>query len=73
VKPGGEARGEAKGEAKGAAKEARRLLQVQGRRKFGASPDSEAALQGVADRERLERMAERIFDATSWADLLNTP
>jgi hypothetical protein len=28
--------------------------------------------QGIADPARLERMAERIFDATDWDDLLAT-
>ena len=69
----GEAKGEARGEARGAAKEARRLISAMGGRKFGASAASEAALQEIADTERLERIAVRIFDATSWDDLLNTP
>jgi predicted transposase YdaD len=57
----------------GRTQEARRLLQVQGNRKFGRSPQAEEALQGIDDRERLERMAERIFDAADWDDLLSTP
>ncbi len=58
----------------GRTEEAQKILLRQGQRRFG--PPTEAtrmALQGMTDLERLERMTDRIFDATTWEDLLNTP
>jgi hypothetical protein len=46
--------------------ETRRLLLAQGRKKFGAGGNAEATLQSISDAERLERMAERIFDVSGW-------
>jgi hypothetical protein len=70
----GEAKGEAKGEARGALAQARRLLLRIGQKRFGAPPPAaEAAVGAVADRDRLERMAERVLDAAGWDDLLATP
>jgi hypothetical protein len=44
-----------------------------GRKRFGPpTPAMEAGLRAVADLGRLERMAERILDATGWDDLLAT-
>jgi hypothetical protein len=44
-----------------------------GAKRFGVAPSAvEAAVRGVTDRDRLERMADRIFDATGWDDLLTT-
>jgi hypothetical protein len=52
----------------------RRILRRQGERRFGVPrPEDEAALASIADVGRLDRMADRILSATSWADLLNTP
>ena len=69
----GFAQGEARGETRGALTEARNLLLLQGRKRFGsAPPTTEAAVRAIEDRVRLERMAERIFDATGWDDLLAT-
>jgi hypothetical protein len=63
-----------KGVAQGAVEELRRVLRMQGRKRFGDVPTTaEAGLSGIADPTRLERMAERIFDATNWDDLLATP
>jgi predicted transposase YdaD len=57
----------------GREEEARKILLRQGQRKFGPpDPAVEATLQGITDLERLERMTDRIFDATSWPDLLAT-
>jgi predicted transposase YdaD len=66
-------RGRAEGRAEGRADEARRLLLIQSRKRFGAAPASESALEGVGDTARLERMAERVLEATGWDDLLATP
>jgi hypothetical protein len=49
------------------------LLRV-GRRRFGgpASEAVEAALKAITDEERLGRMTERLLDASSWQELLET-
>jgi hypothetical protein len=61
------------GREEGALREARKLLLRLGRRKFGApEPAVEAAVQAITDLDRLERMSDRMFDATSWQDLLAT-
>jgi hypothetical protein len=54
--------------------EVKKLLVRLGQKRFGA-PDSSitARLEGVTDLNRLERMSDRLFDASGWADLLNTP
>jgi hypothetical protein len=44
----------------------------QGTRKFGPEPTAEGRLNAITDFGRLERMTERILDATSWDDLLAT-
>lgn len=67
-------KGVEKGAAEGAVREARRLLLVMGRKRLGPPPPAaDATLQGITDAARLERIAERIFDATGWDDLLATP
>ena len=38
-----------------------------------AHRDEVAALDALADVERLERMTERLLDATGWAEVLATP
>jgi hypothetical protein len=58
----------------GREKQAKRTLLRQGGRRFGhASPTQESALQAITDLERLDHMLDRIFDANSWQDLLDTP
>lgn len=70
----GRAEGRAEGEARGRASEARGLLLLMGEAKFGA-PDgaTRAALEGIDDLARLERMGPRLLTAASWAELLATP
>ena len=60
--------------AEGRAEEARRIPVRLGTRRL-ERPDvrTRAALAAIDDAERLERMAERVLDATSWADVLSTP
>ena len=61
------------GVAQGALEEGRRILLRQGAKRFGAaSAEQTAAVQAISDRERLERMAERVIDAIDWNDLLAT-
>jgi predicted transposase YdaD len=52
----------------------RRLLLRIGERRFGR-PDARTkrALARITYRERLERLGERIFEATTWQDLLASP
>jgi len=66
----GEARGEAVGLARGRAETILRL----GTKRFGPpAPVAAERLAALADVGHLDRMADRIFDATSWEDLLGTP
>jgi hypothetical protein len=63
-----------RGIAKGAIQEAQSLILRQGTKRFGPpTPEVEAAMRATADHARLERLADRVIDATSWADLLATP
>lgn len=69
----GRAKGLVQGKAEGALETGRNYLLIQGRKRFGApAADREAALAAITDPARLERMAERILDATGWDDLLAT-
>jgi hypothetical protein len=62
------------GELQGKIKECRKLVIALGRTKFGHVDQTiEAVLNSSADIDRLERMAEAIFRANTWQDLLNTP
>jgi predicted transposase YdaD len=70
----GEIRGRAEGEIKGRAEEARRLLLRLGRKHLGDPEQAvEAAVRAITDVERLELLAERITEVSSWLDLLRTP
>ena len=66
--------GEARGEARGRAEEASRVLIRLGTRRLG-QPDAAttASLAELTDVERIERMIDRLLDATSWAEVLATP
>ena len=59
------------GEAKGRAEGERDVILLQGRKRFGA-PDAKtvAALEAIAERETLERLAERLLEVESWNELL---
>jgi predicted transposase YdaD len=63
--------GEAIGEAKGEAKEARKLIFLLGRNKFGEpSAEAEAALNALSDVNRLEELGVRLLRVSSWEELL---
>ena len=51
----------------------KRLLLLQGRKRFG-SPDLQtaAAIEAITDLERLEQLGERLLDVSSWEELLAT-
>jgi hypothetical protein len=52
----------------------RRLILRHGGRRFGEPTDAiRATLEGITDLERLRRMADRVFEATSWQAVLDTP
>jgi hypothetical protein len=59
---------------RGRAEEARGMILLIGGQRFGAAPEAvAAAVRGIADRDRLQRLAGRLLDATDWDDLLATP
>src|SRR5262249_52103329 len=67
-------KGEARGEAKGEVKEARRLVLLQGNKRFGpAPPEVTAALQAITDTDKLEQLGLRLLDVESWHELLGLP
>jgi hypothetical protein len=60
--------------AKGALKGAKRLLMLQGQKRFGQpDADSLAAIETITDVERLEQLGQRLLDVSSWQELLATP
>ncbi len=62
------------GRAEGRADEAHRILVRLGTRRLKRPhARTRVALAAIDDAEHLERMAERVLDATSWADVLSTP
>ncbi|MBA4067095.1 MAG: hypothetical protein C0501_25985 [Isosphaera sp.] len=59
---------------RGRAAEARGLILMIGGQRFGTAPETvAAAVRGITDRERLERVAGRLLAAAGWDDLLATP
>ena len=65
-------KGEAMGEAKGKLEEARRILLMMGRNRFGEpSPEVAARLDAVTDLNRLEELSVRLLQAASWQELLS--
>jgi hypothetical protein len=62
------------GEIKGMLRARQEDLFRLGRRRFGApNPETEAALRGVADPERLARLVDSLQDVSNWNELLATP
>jgi hypothetical protein len=67
----GKAEGRAQGLAEGQAKEARRILLLQGRSRFGEpTPEVAAALNALADVNKLEELSVRLLQVSSWQELL---
>ncbi|MBY0522704.1 MAG: DUF4351 domain-containing protein [Gemmataceae bacterium] len=57
----------------GRIEEARKLMRRLGYKRFGKPSEAvNAQLEAISDLERLERMAERVLDATSWQEFLET-
>jgi hypothetical protein len=58
----------------GRIEEAQKILLRQGRQRFGLASDAvKTTLLGTTDLERLERMADRLLQVSSWQELLETP
>jgi hypothetical protein len=54
--------------------QAKRSLLSIGTQRFGPADDTvQARLNAITDLERLDRQIDRLFEATSWQDLLDTP
>jgi hypothetical protein len=67
-------RAEAKGERQGRVHAIRTMVLRLATKRFGPPDETAVAtLEAVTDPERLERLADRVLDATGWADLLGTP
>jgi hypothetical protein len=63
-----------KGEARGRADEARKLLILQGRKRFGPPDEqTEAKIAALGDLDRLHELGARILDVASWDELLGSP
>jgi hypothetical protein len=70
----GEAKGLLKGKAEGKAEEARRMLVLFGQNPLGEpSAEVKAALEAIADVNRLEELAVRVNSVASWQELLGLP
>lgn len=68
----GKAEGVAQGLAQGQLLSLRATVRRIGAKRFGEPPtEVVAALDGIADLARLERLTDRVLDATGWDDLLN--
>jgi hypothetical protein len=61
-----------RGVAAGRVEQARAVVVRLAHKRFGPSPAGEAAVNAVADLPRLDRLADRVLDATGWDDLLAT-
>lgn len=69
----GKAEGKAEGEAIGKAAEARRMLLLQGRDRFGEpSAKIMASLDAMTDLSQLEALAVRLLHVKTWEELLGT-
>lgn len=68
------AKGRSEDKVEGRSEEARSLIMRMGKKKWGrVDTQTKTSLAAIMDVERLERLADRLFDASSWADLLETP
>jgi hypothetical protein len=68
------AKGEKRGIAIGEIRQTQQLIVRLGVKRFGPPlTDIEATVQAIQDRARLEQIADRIDEASDWADLVATP
>ena len=69
----GKAEGRAEGKAEGFVEGAQRTIILQGSKRFGSPTETAiSVIRNNKDPERLERMLDRVLDATTWDDLLAT-
>ena len=62
------------GQLEGEIRHCHRIILRHGRKFIGpADPATESALKAIRELERLERMADAVLSAKSWAELLSTP
>ena len=67
----GRVEGREEGREEGELREARKLLLRLGRKRLGSPPaETEAALNAIADLDRLESLSERLLLVSSWDELL---
>lgn len=70
----GEERGVALGEARGVLQAERATVLRIGAKRFGPAPASaQSAIESITESARLERIADRLLEATNWDDLIATP
>jgi len=70
----GIARGMQRGEALGKVVQAQTIILRQGSKRFGPTdPATRTAIEAIEDLDRLNMLAERLLDVTSWAELLREP
>ncbi|MGC1719228.1 MAG: hypothetical protein WA746_09590, partial [Isosphaeraceae bacterium] len=63
-----------KGRAEGRTEEAKRILKRLGSRRVGKpQPLIEAAIDAIADLDRLEQLSDRVLEVTGWEELLAQP
>jgi len=63
-----------KGKAEGEINEARKILLLQGRNRFGdPPPEALASLNALTDVRQLEELGVRLLQASSWQELLGLP
>lgn len=67
----GRVEGRIEGLTEGELGEARRILLRTGAKRLGnPTAEAETAVNGIASREQLERLVERLFEVESWDELL---
>ncbi len=64
------AKGRAEGEARGRAEEAKRILMIQGQKRFGLPPEPITTAIEALDLEQFERLVERLDEVSTWEELL---
>ena len=58
----------------GALREARKLLLMQGQKRFHRTPKAvKAAIENITDRAHLKKLLLRVWDTASWQELLALP
>ncbi len=68
----GNAEGQAEGQAVGQDEEAKRILLLQGSKRFGQPKAAiKTKIEKIANLARLEHLIDRVLDAKSWSDLMS--